>query len=119
MSPRAHPKTLGGAMPSMSDLKSPSGLWSEPGSRFQFWADLQPGMLLEIKPAQFGMLAVYGVDAWGNVHADGAQTIVAPKVVLVVRVNVMDFHRLYIDLILGDSIWRLFDQEGLSMTMVS
>ena len=121
MSPRAPPKTLGGAMPSMSDIKPPSGLWSQSENRLQFWAELQPGMLVQIDPGLGGHVGVFRVDAWGNVWADGAQSIVTPKDVLVVRVNIgaAKPSNWYLDLILGDSIWRAHEQQHLNMTVLS
>ena len=100
----------------MSEEKASIGPWSTLQTVADFWNDLKPGMLLKVEPTAFGNLGVFRVDAWGNVHADGAQSIVSAKHVLVVRVGTT---ALWFDFILGDSIWRIHNQEYLKVTLNS
>lgn len=97
-------------------LSEAVGPWSSLQKISDFWSDLKPGMLLKVEPTAFGNLGVFRVDTQGNVWADGAQSIVSAKDVLVVRVGT---DGLWFDFILGDCVWRIHNQGHLKVTVLS
>lgn len=97
MSPRALPKTLGGAMPSMSD---PQPLLTIPE-----W--LKPGLLVKIQPKR--TLACFAIGPNQTIIPE-VRFLASEKEVFIIRVSSL---RDSFDFLILDTPYRIWTQNGL------